>query len=145
MSGSDPYNLQRFVDAQSAVIDTALSELRAGSKHSHWMWFIFPQLAELGRSPTAKFYGIRCFGEARAYFDHPVLGDRLRLCVGDLNAWANQRTAEQILGTVDAMKLRSSLTLFDLVVPRCIFSDALLNFFGGERDEHTLALLAGEQ
>lgn len=145
MSGSDPYNLQRFLDAQSDTIDAALSELVAGSKQSHWMWFIFPQLADLGRSPTAKFYGIRSIAEAEAYLGQPILGGRLRQCIDALGPWASKRTAEQILGTVDAMKLRSSLTLFDLAEPRSIFNYALLNFFGGRRDERTLALLASEQ
>ena len=145
MSCADPFNLQRFLDAQSGTIDVALSELRAGSKQSHWMWFIFPQLAEIGRSPTAKFYGVRSIAEAEAYLRHPVLGGRLRQCVRELRPWMTKRTPEQIFGTVDALKLRSSLTLFDVVEPQSLFREALLNFFGGKRDERTLALLAREQ
>ena len=141
MTASDPYNLLRFVEAQEGMIETALAELRAGSKRSHWMWFVFPQLAELGRSPTAKFYGLESIGEARAYLRHPVLGPRLRECVEALLPWAAERSAEQILGPVDAMKLRSSTTLFDVVDPDGLFAQALVNFFGGERDERTLALL----
>jgi uncharacterized protein (DUF1810 family) len=137
----DPHHLQRFVDAQQDVIDTALAELRTGSKQSHWMWFVFPQLAKLGRSPTAKFYGIGSIEEARAYLEHALLGPRLRECVGALQQWASNRSAEQILGSIDAMKLRSSLTLFDRIEPRSLFDQALLNFFGRRRDELTLALL----
>jgi uncharacterized protein (DUF1810 family) len=143
VSGSDPYNLQRFLDAQSRTIDRALSDLLAGSKQSHWMWFIFPQLAGLGRSPTAKLYGIGSIAEAEAYLRQPTLAGRLHQCIDALRLWASKRTAEQIFGAVDAMKLRSSLTLFDLVEPHSIFNEALLNFFGGERDERTLALLDG--
>jgi uncharacterized protein (DUF1810 family) len=138
---SDPHNLQRFIDAQEGVFETALAELGAGAKESHWMWFIFPQLAELGRSRTARFFGLASIDEVRAYFDHPLLGLRLRKCVEALLPWATQRTAEQIMGGIDAMKLRSSLTLFDRVQPKALFERALLNFFGGERDELTLALL----
>jgi uncharacterized protein (DUF1810 family) len=133
--------LQRFVDAQEGVFAKALSELRDGSKESHWMWFIFPQLADLGRSSTAKFYGIALPDEARAYLDHPILGPRLRQCVEVLLPWAGRRTAERIFGQVDAMKLRSSLTLFDVVEPNAVFAQGIVNFFGGKRDERTLALL----
>jgi uncharacterized protein (DUF1810 family) len=138
---SDPYNLQRFVDAQDGIFETALAELRAGSKQSHWMWFIFPQLAGLGRSPTAQFYAIASFDEARAYLQHPLLGPRFRAGVEALLPWARKRTAEQILGPIDAMKLRSSLTLFDRVEPDALFAQGLAAFFGGTRDERTLALL----
>jgi uncharacterized protein (DUF1810 family) len=141
---SDPYNLQRFVDAQEGIVDTALDELRAGSKQSHWMWFIFPQLASLGRSPTAQFYGIGSLDEASSYLAHPLLGPRLRQCVEALLPWAVHRTAEQILGSVDALKLRSSLTLFDRVEPGSLFARGIDGFYDGRRDEHTLALLNGE-
>jgi uncharacterized protein (DUF1810 family) len=137
----DPFNLQRFVEAQNGVFEAVLLELRQGSKQSHWMWFIFPQLAELGRSSTAKFYGLTSLEEASAYLDHPLLGPRLERCVETLLACAKDRSAEQIFGATDAMKLRSSLTLFDAIRPRQRFEQALLNFFGGERDELTLALL----
>jgi uncharacterized protein (DUF1810 family) len=138
---SDPYNLQRFLDAQDGILETALAELRAGSKQSHWMWFIFSQLAGLGRSPTAKFYGIGSIDEARAYLAHPVLGARLRACVEALLPWAGRRGPEQILGPIDAMKLGSSLTLFDQVETVGLFARGLEAFFAGKRDERTLALL----
>jgi uncharacterized protein (DUF1810 family) len=139
---SDPHNLQRFLDAQQGVFDTALAELRAGGKQSHWMWFIFPQLAGLGHSPTAQYYAIRSLDQARAYLEHPLLGHRLRQAVEALLSWADERSAEQILGTIDAMKLRSSLTLFDVVEPGGLFAGALAAFYGGAADERTLALLA---
>jgi uncharacterized protein (DUF1810 family) len=138
---SDPYNLQRFLDAQDGVLETAIAELRAGSKQSHWMWFVFPQLASLGRSPTAKFYGIGSIDEASAYLAHPVLGARLRECVEAMLAWAGQRSPERILGPIDAIKLRSSLTLFDQVESVSLFARGLESFFAGKRDERTLALL----
>ena len=141
----DPHQLQRFVDAQQGVIDTVLAELRAGSKQSHWMWFIFPQLTELGRSPPARFYGIGSLEEARAYLEHSQLGPRLRECVDALQQWAGKRSAEEILGSIDAIKLRSSLTLFDRIEPGSLFEQALLNFFRGGRDELTLALLDRRQ
>ena len=141
MAQPNSYNLQRFVDAQNGVIDRALSELRAGLKQSHWMWFVFPQLDGLGRSATAKFYSIHSIDEARAYLEHPSLGPRLRECVAALQLWAGRRSAEEILGPVDLIKLKSSLTLFDLAEPRSIFGAALLNFFDGQRDEQSLALL----
>lgn len=141
MVQSDPYNLQRFVDAQNGVIDRAIGELRAGSKHSHWMWFVFPQLDGLGKSPTAKFYGIRSIEEAQAYLDHHLLGPRLRECVAALQPWAGKRSAKEILGPVDLIKLKSSLTLFDAIEPKSIFEAVLLNFFAGQRDEQSLALL----
>jgi uncharacterized protein (DUF1810 family) len=142
---ADPHNLQRFVDAQDGRIETALAELRAGAKQSHWMWFVFPQLAGLGRSPTAQFYAIASLDEARAYLGHPILGPRLCQCVEALLPWAGQRTPEQILGSIDSTKLRSSLTLFDATEPNGLFGQALLNFFSGRRDELTLALLQREQ
>jgi len=109
------------------------------------MWFVFPQLAELGRSPRAKFYGIASVEEARAYLEHAQLGRRLRECVNALQQWVGKRSAEQIFGSIDAIKLRSSLTLFDRIEPRSLFEQALLNFFGGRRDELTLALLDRRQ
>jgi len=141
---TDPFNLQRFLDAQDGIYETALAELSAGSKRSHWMWFIFPQLRGLGLSPTAQFYGISSLDEARAYLQHPVLGTRLRECVEAMLPWEG-RPAEQILGSIDALKLRSSLTLFDRVKPHALFADGLAAFFRGERDERTLALLNGER
>jgi len=145
VASPDPFNLNRFVDAQEGVWEAALDELRSGSKQSHWMWFIFPQLAGLGRSPTAQFYGIGSLAEARAYLDHPLLGLRLREATEALAPWAGRRRPEQIFGPVDALKLRSSLTLFDFVEPGSPFGEALVNFFGGARDERTLALLQRQQ
>jgi uncharacterized protein (DUF1810 family) len=139
---TDPYNLQRFVDAQDRVFDFALAELRAGRKRSHWMWFVFPQLAGLGQSPTTQFYGLTSADEARAYLGHSVLGPRLRQSIEALQPWANRRSPEAILGPVDAVKLRSSLSLFDAVEPDSDFRQALEAFFSGEADERTLALLA---
>jgi uncharacterized protein (DUF1810 family) len=138
---ADPHNLQRFVDAQLGVFDQALAELRAGAKQSHWMWFIFPQLAGLGHSPTAQFFALASRDEAGAYLRHPLLGSHLRQCVEALAQWAGERRAEQMLGPVDAMKLRSSLTLFDRLEPGGVFERALLDFFEGNRDQLTLALL----
>jgi uncharacterized protein (DUF1810 family) len=137
---SDPHNLQRFIEAQNGTYDTALAELHSGSKRSHWMWFIFPQLAGLGRSPTAQFYGIASVEEAVAYLQHPLLGSRLKQCVEALLPW-KARPAEQILGAIDAMKLKSSLTLFDRVEPHGIFAAGLAAFYASEPDEQTLALL----
>jgi uncharacterized protein (DUF1810 family) len=138
---SDPHNLQRFLDAQDGHFEAALGELRAGSKQSHWMWFIFPQLAGLGRSPTAQFYGLASLEEAHAYLDHALLGPRLRQAVAAMIAWVGKRSADEILGPVDAMKLRSSLSLFDQVAPNDLFAGALAGFFDGAADERTLALL----
>ena len=141
---TDPYNLQRFVDAQNRVYENALAELCAGSKRSHWMWFIFPQLRPLGLSPTAQYYGIASLDEARAYLEHPILGARLRECTEAMLPWTG-RPAGQILGPVDAMKLRSSMTLFDQVDSGALFAQALDALYGGERDEPTLALLNAER
>ena len=140
---SDPHKLQRFIDAQEDTFEIALEELRDGSKQRHWMWFIFPQLAGLGRSPTAQYFAISSLEEARAYLEHPLLGSRLRLCLGALLQWGGERTAERILGPIDTMKLRSSLTLFEAASGGPQFGRALDVFFGGERDDRTLALLNG--
>ena len=135
-------SLGRFVVAQEPVYAQALSELRRGRKESHWMWFIFPQLGGLGRSPTARFYGIHGRNEATAYLRHPLLGPRLLECTEALLAHP-KRSAEQILGSVDAMKFRSSMTLFEAVAeePRT-FGAALDLFYEGARDQQTLRLLA---
>ena len=116
---SDPFNLQRFVEAQSrGVYEQALAELRDGRKRSHWMWFIFPQHRDLGRSETAKFYGLSSIEEARAYAEHPLLGPRLRQCCEAILPHLDVgRTAESILGPVDAMKLRSSMAIFVEAAP----------------------------
>ncbi len=133
---SDPFDLQRFLDAQEAVIEIALSELRSGSKQSHWMWFVFPQIAGLGQSPISRRYAIRSLAEAKAFLAHPVLGRRLRDCVDALLAWAGNRGAAEIFGEVDSLKLRSSLTLFSVAAttdPR--FDRALRAFFDSANSE----------
>lgn len=136
----DPFQLQRFVDAQKGTFDVALMELQAGRKQSHWIWFIFPQLAGLGRSPTAQFYGIRSIHEARGYLAHSMLGDRYRQAVEATLAWAGEKSAAEVLGDVDAMKLRSSLTLFENASGDPLFVRALDLFYDGP-DEATLRLL----
>src|SRR5687767_9548059 len=110
---SDPFDLQRFADAQASIYDTALAELEAGRKRSHWMWFVFPQAAGLGHSPTAQFYAIRSLDEARAYLAHPVLGPRLVRCA-EAVATSSAPSLEALLGPVDALKFVSSMTLFRL-------------------------------
>ena len=109
------------------------------------MWFIFPQLAGLGRSSAAQYYGIASIDEARAYLQDQLLGSRLRQCVDAILPWSGRRSAEEIFGPIDALKLGSSLTLFDQVHSRDIFAKALAGFFGGQRDERTLALLNGRE
>lgn len=140
IEGPDPFQLQRFVEAQEGVFETALAEIRVGRKQSHWMWFVFPQIAGLGRSPTAQYYAIRSMHEARALLAHTLLGDRLRTAVEAIVAAASDRTPSEILGDVDAMKLRSSLTLFEAASGDPVFADALDKLFGAP-DEATLALL----
>jgi len=141
---ADPYNLQRFIEAQRDYFEVALKEIHEGSKQSHWIWFIFPQLAGLGTSPTSRFYAIASLDEARAYLSHALLGPRLRQCLDALLQWAESRTAVRIFGSVDALKLHSSLTLFDRVEPSGPFAGALAAFFDDEPDQRTLALLNRE-
>jgi uncharacterized protein (DUF1810 family) len=137
------FDLQRFVDAQAPVWGDVLAELARASKQSHWMWFVFPQLAALGRSGTARFYGISGPDEARAYLAHPVLGPRLHECCG-LLLEASGRSAREIFGEIDAMKLRSCLTLFEAVAPQeAVFRECLDRYFAGERDPLTKDLLGG--
>jgi uncharacterized protein (DUF1810 family) len=139
----DPFDLRRFVDAQDAggTYDQALAELRSGRKQSHWMWFVFPQIAGLGRSPTAQRFAVSGVEEARAYLAHPLLGSRL---VEAARALLDQpsRDAGDVLGSVDAQKLRSSMTLFSRAAPEePAFGRVLDEFFGGEPDEATLSRL----
>ena len=136
---SDRFELQRFVDAQDAggTYETALRELRTGRKRSHWMWFVFPQIAGLGRSGTAQFYAISGRSEAEAYLAHPVLGPRLLECTHAL-AELSETSAVAVLGPVDAQKLRSSMTLFAHAAPHeQVFTTVLSKFFVGEPDEGT--------
>ncbi len=136
------YHLERFVAAQESVYPQVLEELRSGSKRSHWMWFIFPQLAGLGRSETARYYAIQSLDEARAYLAHPLLGARLRECVAILSGLEG-RTAEDIFGYPDVLKLHSSLTLFELACDDDLFTQALERYYDGSRDESTLRLSQG--
>ena len=132
--------LARFVDAQATSYPAALAEIRAGAKRSHWMWFIFPQLRGLGLSPTAHYYGIASIEEARAYLDHPTLGPRYRECVEALQQLGTSDPIA-VFGTIDAMKLRSSLTLFEAATPSPLFAEALDRWFSGERDPATRHML----
>jgi len=138
---ADPFDLQRFVDAQEPVFAIALSELRAGLKRAHWMWFVFPQLRELGRSASAVHFGIGSLEEAAAYLEHEVLGPRLRTCARALTALEGN-SAQHLMGTVDAMKLRSSMTLFASATDDDRDFVAVIDkYFGGEPDQATLELL----
>jgi uncharacterized protein (DUF1810 family) len=139
----DPYRLARFVQAQDfgGTYQRAVAELRAGRKASHWMWFIFPQIAGLGFSAMSQRYAISGLAEARGYLEHPVLGPRLVECATIL-ASTDGKSAAEILGHVDAMKLRSSMTLFAAAAPgRQVFSAVLTKYFGGTPDEATLERL----
>lgn len=142
MDQPDPFELQRFVDAQAPVYDTVVGELRGGRKRSHWMWFVFPQLRGLGNSPTAARFAISSADEARAYLAHELLGPRLRECAG-LVARIDDRTADQIFGWPDDMKLRSSMTLFARASDdNADFVEVLEKFFDGAEDPATLARLS---
>lgn len=138
---SDPFDLERFVTAQAADFARALSELRAGRKRSHWMWYIFPQLRGLGASPMSRFYGISNLAEARAYLSHPLLGPRLREAVEAL-LFTKDLSAHEIFGSPDDLKLRSSATLFaHASSPGSPFEHLLTKFFDGEPDPATLERL----
>ncbi len=139
----DPHDLQRFVKAQSGAYDVAVAEIRAGSKRSHWMWFVFPQLDGLGSSPTAQTYAIRSLAEARAYLAHPLLGPRLVECVQAANA-VRERSAGDIFGYPDELKFRSSLTLFLMAAAseaKGPFQRALDKYFDGQGDAATVSKL----
>jgi uncharacterized protein (DUF1810 family) len=135
----DSFNLARFVAAQEGAYETALAEIRRAAKRSHWMWFVFPQLAGLGRSPTAQYYAIGSLDEARFYLAHPLLGARYRECVAALQDLP-PTSAEAVFGSTDALKLRSSLTLFAEAGGGPMVEAALARWFG-EKDETTLRLL----
>lgn len=140
---TDPFDLQRFVDAQSGVYRTVVAELRNGRKRSHWIWFIFPQLAGLGRSPTAAKYAISSLAEARAYLGHDLLGPRLRECTRLVNAVAG-RSIDKIFGWPDNLKVRSSMTLFSHATSDNGEFIALLDkYYRGAQDPATLERLSG--
>jgi uncharacterized protein (DUF1810 family) len=138
---ADPYDLQRFVDAQRPVMETVMAELRAGRKRTHWMWFVFPQLAGLGRSDMAQHYAIKDLDMAAAYLAHPVLGPRLVTAVKTVNALEGT-TAHAVFGDPDTLKLHSSLTLFARV-PHAdpVFRACLVRYFNGKEDAGTMSLL----
>ncbi len=133
------FDLHRFVEAQAGVIDVVRRELAAGAKRTHWMWFIFPQLRGLGQSATAQHFGLAGLAEARAYLDHPVLGPRLVDCTGLVNQ-VEGRSAQQIFGSPDDMKFRSSMTLFAGLEPEP-FGAALRKYYAGQPDPRTLEML----
>lgn len=137
----DPYRLERFVQAQEGLYAAALSEIRSGRKMSHWMWFMFPQIEGLGFSPTSRRYSIRGTGEAEAYLSHPVLGPRLRECA-EAALQVEGRTAHEIFGSPDDLKLRSCATLFAAVSPPgSVFERLLDRYFEGRRDPKTVERL----
>lgn len=136
----DSFNLNRFIIAQDAVYDTVVAELSDGCKRSHWMWYIFPQLKHLGHSYNAKFYGISGWEEAKAYLANPILDARLRK-VSEIILVLPEDDAREVFGGIDAIKLRSSMTLFDLVAPNDIFSRVLEKYFNGKRDRRTIAIV----
>lgn len=140
----DVNSLDRFVEAQTLAYPTALAEIRRGAKRTHWMWFIFPQIAGPGQSATARHFAIRSLDEARDYLDHPILGRRYVECVEALQDLTISDPVA-VFGDVDAIKLRSSLTLFEAARPQPLFAAALKRWFGGERDAMTLSLLGSEK
>jgi uncharacterized protein (DUF1810 family) len=144
VADDDPFDLQRFVDAQAPLIERVRDEMRAGEKRSHWMWFVFPQLRGLGQSPTAIRYGIASQAEAQAYLADPILGPRLRECT-QLAIDAPATSLEAIFGGIDALKFRSCMTLFDVADGSAagIFARALARWCDGIPDGKTLALLKG--
>ena len=139
-----PYDLQRFIDAQQPVFDRVIAELKQGRKPGHWIWFIFPQLKGLGHSSNSEFFGISSLQEAAAYVQHPVLGPRLVQCTELVNS-VEGSSAEDIFGEIDAMKFRSSMTLFAKAAPdNRIFAEAIRKYFGGRLDGLTINRVAGE-
>lgn len=137
---TDPFDLTRFVDAQASVYTRVVAELRRGEKQSHWMWFIFPQLAGLGLSPMAQRFALHSRDEAVAYLDHGILGPRLHECTALVNA-VQDKTILEILGSPDDLKFRSSMTLFGAVSSDPKFPAAIDKYYGGEADRRTLELL----
>jgi len=141
---TDPFDLERFVDAQSAVYTRVLAELRRGRKQSHWMWFIFPQLAGLGHSAMAQRFAIASTQEAAAYLAHGILGPRLLECTALVNA-VEGRTITEILGSPDDLKFCSSMTLFAAVSDEAELARAIAKYYGGTRDRRTLDLLQSQR
>ena len=138
---TDPFDLDRFLNAQAGVYPQVLAELRAGHKQSHWIWFIFPQMKGLGHSSHSQFYGIASFEEAKAYLRHPVLGPRLEECT-ILVLQVEKKTIERILGSPDDLKFRSSMTLFSRAASGAsVFVQALDKYYGGKPDQLTLELI----
>ena len=138
----DPFDLRRFISAQASVYARVLVELRSGRKSTHWMWFIFPQIDGLAYSETSRYYAIQSIAEARQYLSHPVLGARLLECA-EVVFSVERRSASEIFGYPDDLKLKSSMTLFEEVArPDSVFARILDKYFSGERDARTLALLA---
>jgi uncharacterized protein (DUF1810 family) len=138
---TDPYNLRRFVEAQNGIYDEVCTELRAGSKSSHWMWFIFPQIKGLGISATSDWFSISSLSEAEAYLQHSILGPRLRECTQLVNL-VEGLSIQEIFGSPDHLKFRSCMTLFaHATSENRVFLDALLKYSGGEFDPATLELL----
>ncbi len=136
----DPYNLQRFIDAQARDYRAALAEIRAGRKRSHWMWYVFPQFHGLGFSSTTVHFSIKSADEARAYLDHPLLGSRLRECVDALLA-LDGCSAHQVFGSPDDLKLKSSMTLFARVSPKgSVFERVIDRYYDGQQDQKTIEL-----
>lgn len=140
MNTIDPFNLARFIEAQEHNYKNALQEIQNSCKQSHWIWYIFPQIKGLGHSYMSQHYAITSLDEARAYLAHPELGARLREITMALLQHKN-KTAEQILGYIDAVKVRSSMTLFDIIEPNSIFAEVLDVFYDGKPDDRTLQLL----
>ena len=145
IGAADSHNLQRFVDAQQHVISSVIAELKHGRKRGHWIWFIFPQLKGLGHSANSEFYGILSLQEAAAYLQHPLLGPRLKECTQLVNA-VEGHSAQDIFGEIDALKFRSSMTLFAKAASdNQIFINAIEKYFAGEFDALTIERLEGEQ
>jgi uncharacterized protein (DUF1810 family) len=141
MTNQDPYDLKRFLSAQQPIYERVLTELRSGEKRSHWMWFIFPQIKGLGHSPTSQYYAIKSLEEARAYLSHPILGARLVECA-EILLGIEGRSADEIFGFPDDLKLKSSMTLFACVTDfTSVFSSVLEKYFDGKRDKGTIKLL----
>jgi uncharacterized protein (DUF1810 family) len=141
METADPHDLARFLQAQEQIYEQALSEIRSGRKRTHWMWFVFPQFDGLGFSPTARLYAIKSVAEAEAYLAHPVLGPRLLESV-QAALKVEGRSASEVFGSPDDMKLRSCATLFASVAPaEPVFKQLLEQYFGGNPDDRTLLLL----